>query len=79
MKTFIIKIGISFAMYGRVINYKILGVCAHSRKEAFEYVKKNVSGVIVESHILAICENYCVFCDNEPDFTLEDGDIVFFN
>lgn len=78
MTTFIFEIGTSFARDCRAMNYRRIGVCAKSRKDAYEYLKQQVPEVIVECELLATCSDYCVYYDNEPDTLLDDGDMVFF-
>ena len=77
MKTYIFKIKTSYSANTRPINEFIMGCCANNSKEAFDNIASGLPGVVVYSKLMAICENYTVFFDDDAHL-IEEGDIVIF-
>ena len=77
MKTYIFKIKTSYSANTRPINEFILGCCANNRKEAFDNIASYLPDVVVYSKLMAICENYTVFFDDDSHL-IEEGDVVIF-
>lgn len=80
MKTYIIRVSTSPIQWGHATDYKTLGVCADCRKDAINYIKKEIPSYlyIVDIEMLAVCENYTVLYSDWDNHLLETGDIVFF-
>lgn len=77
MTTYIFKFKTSYSANTRPINEFILGYCANNRKEAFDNIASCLPGVIVYSKLIAICENYTTFIDDDAHL-IEEGDVVIF-
>ena len=77
MKTYIFKIETSFGLYCKPIDKHIIGCCANTSSEAYETIVKQIPGTIVESKLIAFCDNYTVKY-GEDNYVLEENEIVSF-
>lgn len=77
MKTYIFKIKISFGLYCKPIDEHIIGCCTNTSSEAYETIARQIPGTIVESKLIAFCDNY-VIKHGEDDYVLKEHEIVSF-
>ena len=77
MKTYIFKIKTSFGLYCKPIDEHIIGCCANTSSEAYETIAKQIPSTIVESKLIAFCDNYVVKY-GEDNYVLEENEIVSF-